>query len=313
MHKSSYLRMEYLLDYYSSLLMKGNTRIKVLDIGSFDQNGTYRNLFQKGNYEYTGMDMCPGLNVDIVPEDIYSWKEIKSETFDLVISGQVFEHIAYPWLTMQEVERVLKPSGLGIIIAPNAGREHNAPIDCYRYFSDGLKSLARWANLYVLHAGVAGVPCIQGTDEWISEWNDATLVVQKLPKSGEDAGEPFKYERRRMLDGTVSDRYKDMETAVLENRKRFPENKKFIIWGAGKYGKDIFQIIGEKNVYCFGDNSPDKQGRDLCGKQIIDYEELKKISRDYNCLVAASYEASVEIAEQLQRDGIEFGTLYPTV
>ena len=313
MHKSSYLRMEYLLQYYSCLLEEREKPIKVLDIGSYDQNGTYKDLFQKERYNYLGLDLSPGPNVDIVPENIYSWKELNSEMFDLVISGQVFEHIAYPWLTMQEIGRVLTPSGVGIIIAPNSGREHKAPMDCYRFFADGLRALAEWAGFYVWHAGVAGVPDIQGTDDWISEWNDATLVIQKPPKSMKAMKEPFPYERRCMIDGTVADNYKNMEIAIFENKRKFSKDKQFIIWGVGKTGKDAFRIIGEKNVYCFADNAADKYETDVCGKRVIDYNEFKKVNKDYNCLIAATYEASAEIAAQLQKDGIEFGTLYPTL
>lgn len=39
--------------------------------------------------------MVDGPNVDLVPKDIYYWEEITDESFDLVISGQVFEHIEY--------------------------------------------------------------------------------------------------------------------------------------------------------------------------------------------------------------------------
>ncbi len=311
MHKSSYLRMKYLLDYYRNLFARENMSVKVLDIGSCDQNGTYRELFGDKRYDYIGLDMYPGLNVDIVPKDIYSWKEIDSNEFDLVISGQAFEHIAYPWLTMKEIERVLKPSGIGIIIAPNGGREHKAPIDCYRFFSDGLRSLAEWANLYVLHVGVAGVPYMRETDEWISEWNDATLVVQKHPKTKGSIEEPFKYERRRIMGKTILSTYKNMDIAVLENKKRFTKNKQIIIWGAGEVGRKVFQTIGSENVYCFVDNSLDKQGTYICGKMVISSDEFKKIAEEYSCLIAASYEASVEIAEQLRKERIEFGTLYP--
>lgn len=86
----------------------------------------------------------------------------------MIISGQVFEHIEYPWLTIKEIERVLKPSGFCIISAPNAGLEHKAPTDCYRYFSDGLRSLAKWADLYVHHTSVAGVPRTYDAKEWKS-------------------------------------------------------------------------------------------------------------------------------------------------
>ena len=312
MHRSSYVRMEYLLNHYKPLWQGcSDGLIHVLDIGSYDQNGTYKDLHREENIVYTGLDMSKGPNVDIVPKDIYSWDEIADESFDLVISGQVFEHIEYPWLTVKEIERIMKPSGVFIMIAPNAGIEHKAPLDCYRYFSQGLEALAKWAGLKVLHAGVAGVPSMEGTDDWVSEWNDATLAAQKLPASKTELDEPFRYERRRMLDGSVSDTYKDWHVAVCENKKKFHNDKQYILFGAGVFGGEILDVIGADNVYCFADNSVDKQGKEMYGKRVISYEAFKQISKDYNCLVTAPRRASFEIKQQLQRDDICCGTLFP--
>lgn len=202
MHRSSYLRMQYLTDYYKPYYAEGKDKIKVLDIGSFDMNGTYKELFNNwGNVEYTGCDMSAGPNVDIVLKDVYNWKDIEDNTFDLIISGQVFEHVEYPWLTMKEIERALKPSGFCIVIAPNAGVEHKAPKDCYRYFSDGLRALAEWAGLYVHHTSVAGTPEAEGMEEWVSDWNDACLVVQKPPFDSREIDDPFPYEWRVSVSG----------------------------------------------------------------------------------------------------------------
>ena len=121
MHKSSYLRMEYIVRQYQQFWIKEKQKVNVLDIGSYDVNGTYRTIFNTSVYQYTGMDMSPGPNVNIVPRDIYQWNEIADETFDVVVSGQVFEHIEFPWLTIKEIARVLKPSGFCIFIAPSSG------------------------------------------------------------------------------------------------------------------------------------------------------------------------------------------------
>lgn len=65
MHKSSYLRMDYLVHYYEPYFTMKDDVIKVLDVGSFDVNGTYRDIFSQ-KYDYTGLDMCAGPNVDVV-------------------------------------------------------------------------------------------------------------------------------------------------------------------------------------------------------------------------------------------------------
>ena len=74
--------------------------------------------------------MAPGDNVDIVLNDPYHWKEFKSNSIDVLISGQAFEHIQYIWISILEVVRVLKPGGLGCIIVPSSGVENRYPFDC---------------------------------------------------------------------------------------------------------------------------------------------------------------------------------------
>jgi SAM-dependent methyltransferase len=110
-----------------------NVRWRVLEVGSmsYSDHDTYRNLFSEGSYEYIGLDIVPGPNVDVVPADPYSWDELESESFDLVISGQAFEHNPYFWIPCAEVSRVLKVGGLTAIIAPSAGGQHRCRFDCW--------------------------------------------------------------------------------------------------------------------------------------------------------------------------------------
>ena len=81
-------------------------KLRVLDVGSLDVNGSYRNLFDADFWIYEGLDMEHGENVDFVPADPYNWKELRSNTYDLIISGQALEHIEFPW----KILKILKES-----------------------------------------------------------------------------------------------------------------------------------------------------------------------------------------------------------
>lgn len=322
MHVSSILRMKYLLDYYMPYiekeLKKDKEVIRVLDIGSFGRKRTYRELFCQEDFSYTGLDMQEGPNVDIVPKSVYSWDEIGDGQYDIVISGQCFEHIEYPWLTIKEIERVLADSGLCVLIAPSGGREHKAPLDCYRYYGDGLRALAKWADLDVLHAGVGGVPALAHTDDWVCGWNDATLVARKTPGCCSNGGggglagfgEPFKYERR-IINGQVVDSYKNENIALEECANKFGDDKKYILFGASVVGERILHVIGAEKVYCFVDNSPEKVGRTIEGKRVISFDEFRDISKEYHCLVTAQRKNSIDIKKQLKENQIDCFTLYP--
>ena len=179
MHQSSYDKMSQFCKSYLSAREKES--LTILDIGSQDVNGCYRPLFENDNWRYIGIDMAPGKNVNIVVENPYRWKEIASESVDVVISGQAFEHIEYFWITMLEIARILKPSGIGCILAPSSGPEHRYPLDCWRFYPDGFRAMAKFADLEVLECATqwedAGYPDSNA-------WHDSMLVFRKPHSSG---------------------------------------------------------------------------------------------------------------------------------
>ena len=178
MHKSSIIRMQWFVEQYLTKTNK-NERIKVLDVGSYDVNGSYKHLFPEDSFEYYGLDMEKGPNVDIVMETPYIWSNIETDFFDVVISGQAFEHIEFFWITMGEMARVLKKEGLICIIAPNGFYQHRYPVDCYRFFTDGMISIARYVCLDVLHAHTNLAPSVHHIEWYSEEYADSMLIAQK--------------------------------------------------------------------------------------------------------------------------------------
>lgn len=96
--------------------------LTVVDVGSYDINGTYKALFSG---KYIGVDNVPGPNVDVLT-DSDEWKDMTD--VDAVISGQTIEHISDVPAFMAEIYRVLKPGGILCIIAPSEGPPHYYPI-----------------------------------------------------------------------------------------------------------------------------------------------------------------------------------------
>jgi SAM-dependent methyltransferase len=174
MHESSFRRMQAFRDVYLS--SRYTERLRILDIGSQDVNGSYRPLFAQGAWHYVGVDMAAGPNVDIVLQNPYDWRELPSRSADVVVSGQAFEHIEFFWISALEIARVLRPGGICCLIVPSAGPEHRYPVDCWRFYPDGLRAVARFAGLDVLHVetdweGTGG----EGGDMW----HDSVLVARK--------------------------------------------------------------------------------------------------------------------------------------
>ncbi len=168
--------------------------LRVLDVGSGCGPGSlsYRELFPFPAFDYTGLDVVPGNNVDIVPDDAYHWKTIERESFDVVVSGQMFEHNPYFWITAAEIARVLVENGLVVAIAPSLGHPHRFPLDCWRFYPDSWSAICTYAGLELVESHretVSWRKNIPGT-----YWRDAMMVARK-PRFSDDASRTAFYDR----------------------------------------------------------------------------------------------------------------------
>ena len=162
MHKQSLECMKELFKKWSE--PDGST---VLDVGSFDVNGSYRDIIEE-THKYMGVDICEGKNVDLVVGK-YEYP-FSDNSFNYVISGQCMEHVEEPWIWFSEVVRVTKKRLF--IIAPWKSRVHRYPVDCWRILPDAFKHLAKINNLKVLECG--------------RKWRDSFLCAEKITNSTEE-------------------------------------------------------------------------------------------------------------------------------
>jgi SAM-dependent methyltransferase len=175
MHESSYQRMAKFGELVKTRC--AGREIRVLDVGSQDVNGTYKDFFSFEGVEYVGLDAEAGPNVDLVPRDPYDWTELEDDSFDVIVSGQALEHVEFPWLTMEQIARKLKPGGIACLIAPSRGSEHRYPVDCYRYLPDGMRALAKWSGLTVLETGL--VDKTRRFKDHSEKWGDCHCILTK--------------------------------------------------------------------------------------------------------------------------------------
>lgn len=96
----------------------------VLEVGSLIINGSIRDFFIQCNY--TGIDVGEGWGVDVVCQgQDYSAPD---NTFDVVCSGECFEHNPY-WLeTFKNMIRLTKSGGLIFFTCATTGREEHGTI-----------------------------------------------------------------------------------------------------------------------------------------------------------------------------------------
>lgn len=153
MHQGSIRAMRYFIKSH----VKTEEMKRILEIGSLvtevEKYGTgYREHFLQfnKNWIYEGLDIVAGPGVDIVTTDHYRYP-IEDDIYDIVISGQVMEHIPDLCRFIEECARVLKPGGLMCMIAPFNWPIHRYPVDCWRILPDGMRFLLKdIANLEIV-------------------------------------------------------------------------------------------------------------------------------------------------------------------
>ena len=130
---------------------------RVLDVGSYDVNGTYRADLEDYGYQYTGLDERAGPNVDLVMFKA-PWV-LDDPPYDLVVSGQTLEHCENPFELVYEMGRALRQGGPLVLIAPFQFPEHRFPIDCWRFLPDGMNILLKHAGCVPQDAFIHGEDC----------------------------------------------------------------------------------------------------------------------------------------------------------
>ena len=150
MHASSYENMRYCRDrYISTDLHRRSAPLKILDIGGADVNGSYRELFPEPEFHYRSADIDANSAVDIPMHDPHRIP-VPDKSMDIVVSGQALEHAEFFWLLFAEMVRITADDGLIFLIAPSAGQIHRFPVDCYRFYPDGFRALAKYTDTLVV-------------------------------------------------------------------------------------------------------------------------------------------------------------------
>ncbi|MCG7877953.1 MAG: class I SAM-dependent methyltransferase [Candidatus Thiodiazotropha taylori] len=130
----------------------------LLEIGSRNVTGVvWREVFSP-TVEYTGMDIHPGENVDVVG-DVHTLSSLlPGEHYDAVFSVSVFEHLAMPWKAVLEINRVMKPGGLLYISTHPAIPPHELPWDFWRFSGETFKILLNESTGFEILESQEGTP-----------------------------------------------------------------------------------------------------------------------------------------------------------
>jgi len=108
---------------------------RVIEFGSCAINGTLRPFVESLHpVEYIGIDIEKGPNVDIIcdAEDVLD--KFGRESFDIVISTELLEHVKNWRKVISNMKNVCKPNGLILVTTRSYGFPYHAyPYDFWRY------------------------------------------------------------------------------------------------------------------------------------------------------------------------------------
>jgi SAM-dependent methyltransferase len=100
------------------------------------------------------LDICYSSNVDIVYDGYII--PFRDETFDMVMSQEVFEHIPDPYNSLREVARVMKFGAKFYLQLPFIIGFHGIPHDYWRFTKSGIREFATTGGLFeIVDEGMA--------------------------------------------------------------------------------------------------------------------------------------------------------------
>jgi len=117
---------------------------KVLEVGSKYVNGSVRPIIEKffQPEKYVGIDIEQGKFVDEVLPAEKLIEHFGQQSFDVVISTEVLEHVKDWRMVIHNIKRVLKEGGVVYITTCSKGFPyHSYPYDFWRYEIDDMKNI----------------------------------------------------------------------------------------------------------------------------------------------------------------------------
>ena len=167
--------MERVIHHLAPYLDKEND---IFDLGGGGKlERSYKGLWKDWTKEYFIGDIVDAPSVTHLMKQPYLIPEV-NERFDIVVSGQTLEHIANPFKIFDELLRVLKTSGIIIIIVPSAGPRHDVK-DYWRFMDDAFEGIVEDSK-YEIRVIEDYIDTFHSGDQRSGKWRDHIFVGQKL-------------------------------------------------------------------------------------------------------------------------------------
>lgn len=145
---------ESCINFVKTLAVNDIEGKRVLDVGSYDVNGSAREHIEtSGCAEYIGIDMREGPGVDEVCDVKNLVERFGSDSFDIVISTEMLEHVEKWQAAISNMKQVCKPGGLIMITTRSKGfSRHDYPGDYWRFEIEDMRAIFADCNIISLQS-----------------------------------------------------------------------------------------------------------------------------------------------------------------
>jgi len=115
---------------------------RVLEVGSRDVNGSLRRTIEKllACRQYVGIDVRGGKNVDVVLPAERALSYFGENTFDIIVSTELLEHVRDWRAVIYNMKSLLRPGGFIYVTTRSFGFPyHGYPNDYWRYEPEDIR------------------------------------------------------------------------------------------------------------------------------------------------------------------------------
>lgn len=142
------------IEFFIKYVKEGEFSSKrILEVGSKYVNGSVRPFIERFLHprEYIGVDIEPGRYVDMVLPAEKLVEYFGEESFDVVISTELLEHVRDWRIVVNNIKKVLRKGGYIYITTRSSGFSyHGYPYDFWRYEIEDMKRIFADFEILVL-------------------------------------------------------------------------------------------------------------------------------------------------------------------